>query len=471
MSQSAPSILIVDDEPDLRFVLRSLFEDAGFDVREASDGARALSEAQKNPPDVVLTDVRMPKVQGLEVLRELQRRDPDVPVVLLSAVEDVATAVDAIRNGAFDYQAKPYDAQRLLLTVQRAAEQRALKRELRRLRSGEDAPADFGSSDKARELLRTIALVAAQPTMSVLLIGESGTGKEVVAREIHRRSPVASGPFVAIDCGALPEQLMESQLFGHKRGAFTGADKDREGLFQLADGGTLFLDELGNLPLALQAKLLRALQERKATPVGGDEAKPFRARLVCATNAALEDEIKAGRFRMDLYHRIAEFVVTLPPLRARKEDICPFARRFLAEANRELGRRVEGLSADAESWLKAQPWPGNLRELRNAIRRAVLLCSERELDVDLLSAGTSLGSPSDANEVTSLDATSPHGALLPRGDGSLADRVRAATDALEAKILADTIAQCGGNKAAAARALHIDYTTLHRKMKRHGLPA
>ena len=307
--------------------------------------------------------------------------------------------------------------------------------------------------------------------MSVLLIGESGTGKEVVAREIHRRSPVASGPFVAIDCGALPEQLMESQLFGHKRGAFTGADKDREGLFQLADGGTLFLDELGNLPLALQAKLLRALQERKATPVGGDEAKPFRARLLCATNAALEDEIKAGRFRMDLYHRIAEFVVTLPPLRARKEDICPFAQTFLAEANRELGRRVEGLSADAIAWLTTQPWPGNLRELRNAIRRAVLLCSERELDVDLLSAGSSLGSPSDANEVTHLDATIPHAALLPHGDGSLADRVRAATDALEAKILADTIAQCGGNKAAAARALHIDYTTLHRKLKRHGLPA
>lgn len=450
-----PRILVVDDETDLRFVLRGLFEDAGFEVDEASDGERALAFVAKSAPDVVLTDVRMPKIQGLELLRELQRRDPELPVVLLSAVEDVATAVDAIRNGAFDYQAKPYDPQRLLLTVQRAAEQRALKREVRQLRNGEDKSPDFGSSEKARELARTIGLVAAQASVSVLLVGESGTGKEVVAREIHRRSPVAKGPFVAIDCGALPEHLMESQLFGHRRGAFTGADRDRDGLFQLADGGTLFLDELGNLPLPLQAKLLRALQERKVTPVGGDEAVAFRTRLVCATNASLEDEIKAGRFRMDLYHRVAEFQVVLPPLRSRPEDIRGFAQAFLQEANRELGRRVEGFSQAAEKWLAAQPWPGNLRELRNAVRRAVLLCSERELDIDGFS-----GSQDIVGDDVNPDST-------PSGEGSLADRVRHATDELEARILAETLAQCGGNKAAAARALQIDYTTLHRKLKRH----
>ena len=458
-----PRILVVDDEPDIRFVLRGLFEDAGFDVREAKDGECALVEVAKHAPDVVLTDVRMPKIQGLDLLRELQRREPELPVVLLSAVEDVATAVDAIRNGAFDYQAKPYDAQRLLLTVQRAAEQRALKRELRELKNGEHKPACFGVSDKARELQRTIELVAAQPSVSVLLVGESGTGKEVVAREIHRRSRDADGPFVAIDCGALPEQLMESQLFGHKRGAFTGADKDRPGLFQLADGGTLFLDELGNLPLPLQAKLLRALQERKVVPVGGDEAVPFSARLLCATNASLEDEVKAGRFRIDLYHRVAEFLVPLPPLRTRPEDIKYFARSFLAEANRELGRRVEGFTKDAERWLCAQPWPGNLRELRNAIRRAVLLCAERELDETGLA-------PHGEGTLHAATRTDGAGGTADAGDGSLADRVRRATDELEAKILADTLAQCGGNKAAAARTLHIDYTTLHRKLKRHGMP-
>lgn len=459
-----PRILVVDDEPDLRFVLRSLFEDAGFHVDEAEDGERALEFVAAAPPDVVLTDVRMPKVKGTELLQRLRRTHPDVPVVLLSAVEDIATAVDAIHKGAFDYQSKPYDPQRLLLTVKRAAEQRALKREIHQLRNGDSQSPDFGESAAAVDLQRTIDLVAAQPSLSVLLVGESGTGKEVVAREIHRRSPVAQGPFVAIDCGALPEPLMESQLFGHKRGAFTGADRDRTGLFQLADGGTLFLDELGNLPLPLQAKLLRALQERAVVPVGGDEPMPFRTRLLCATNAALDEDVRAGRFRIDLYHRVAEFTLPLPPLRTRKQDIAHFARRFLAEANRELGRQVEGLTTAAERWLVAQAWPGNLRELRNAIRRAVLLCTERELDVDGLAASQS----GPAHDLAEPVANLVHDDV--DGDASLADRVRRASDQLEAQILQDTLRECGGNKAKAARALQIDYTTLHRKLKRHNLP-
>ncbi|MGE3173635.1 MAG: sigma-54-dependent transcriptional regulator [Planctomycetota bacterium] len=447
-------ILVVDDEPDLRFVLRDLFEDAGFEVLEAGDGAEALELAQRTAPDVVLTDVRMPRMQGLELLRELQRRNQDLPVVLLSAVEDIATAVGAIQEGAFDYQAKPYDAQRLLLTVQRAAEQHALRRELHELRS-KPGPEQvgFGDSAEARELQRHIDLVAAQPTLSVLLIGESGTGKEVVAREIHRRSPVAAGPFVAIDCGALPEPLMESQLFGHKRGAFTGADRDRPGLFQMADGGTLFLDELGNLPPPLQAKLLRALQERAVVPVGGSEPVAFRTRLVSATNAALDEEMRAGRFRVDLYHRVAEFTLALPPLRERPGDVLQFARRFLGEANLEMGRSVRGITAAAEAWLQRQPWPGNLRELRNVIRRAVLLCPDSELDQ------------------SDLGPAAP-GGPTPQADDpelSLTDRVRAASDRLEAQILQQALADAGGNKAQAARSLQVDYTTLHRKLKRHGL--
>jgi DNA-binding NtrC family response regulator len=401
--------------------------------------------------------MRMPRVPGIDLLRAIQKQSPDLPVILLSAVEDLKTAVDAIKEGAFDYQAKPFDPQRLLLSVQRAAEQHALRREVQQLRSAQPTQhLDFGPSPKAQGLRRNIELVAPQTTLAVLLCGESGTGKEVVARAVHALSPLAAGPFVAVDCGALPEPLLESHLFGHQKGAFTGADRARPGLFQMADGGTLFLDELGNLPLSLQAKLLRALQERTVVPVGGSEPVPFRARLLCATNADLAAAVRAGRFRIDLYHRIAEFVIALPSLRDRPEDVVHFARAFLGEANREMGRHVTGCSPEAERLLQRQPWPGNLRELRNAIRRAVLCCSAHELDVcDFEAESTS------------------HGPLPPNdeADRSLAERVRVASDALEAQILQRTLAECDGNKAAAARALKIDYTTLHRKLKRHGLLA
>ena len=336
-------LLIVDDEPDLRWVLRGLFEDAGFAVAEAECGQSALAAIARQRPAVVLSDMRMPRMMGIELLRHLHQTDPDLPVILLSAVEDLATAVDAIKEGAFDYQAKPFDQQRLLLSVQRAAEQHALRREVQQLRSALPAlQLDFGLSPKAQELRRSIELVAPQASLAVLLCGESGTGKEVVARAIHSLSPLAGGPFVAVDCGALPEPLLESQLFGHQKGAFTGADRTRAGLFQMAENGTLFLDELGNLPLSLQAKLLRALQERTVLPVGASEPVPFHARLLGATNSDLQAAVRAGRFRVDLYHRIAEFVVALPALRERPDDVVHFARLFLGEANREMGRHVIG---------------------------------------------------------------------------------------------------------------------------------
>jgi len=450
------SLLIVDDEPDLRWVLRGLFEDEGFAVREAGCGEEALRLFEAEAPDVVLSDMRMPRMAGIELLRAVRARTPDVPVILLSAVEDLATAVDAIKEGAFDYQAKPFDGTRLLLSVRRAAEQRALRREVETLRNAlPGTHVDFGPSRLAQELRRTIELVAQQTGLAVLLTGESGTGKEVVARTIHALSPLASGPFVAVDCGALPENLLESHLFGHQKGAFTGADRARTGLFQMADGGTLFLDELGNLPLLLQAKLLRALQERAVMPVGGTVPVPFRARLVCATNADLGSDVRAGRFRVDLYHRVAEFTVPLPPLRERPEDIVHFARMFLAEANLEMGRHVQGFTATAERLLQQRPWPGNLRELRNTIRRLVVLASTTEIDA------ADIGAP----------AAVPAPEIAANGDAPLAERLRAASDALEAQILASTLAACQGNKAAAARALRIDYTTLHRKLKRHGLLA
>jgi DNA-binding NtrC family response regulator len=455
-----PHLLIVDDEPDLRWVLRGLFEDEGFEVQEAGDGQEALQIVERREPDVVLSDMRMPHVPGLQLLRELRARKPELPVILLSAVEDLATAVDAIKEGAFDYQAKPFDGPRLLLSVRRAAEQRALRREVQELRNSRGgASSDLGPSAVARELHRTIDLIAPQTSLSVLLCGESGTGKEVVARAIHAASPLRDGPFVAVDCGALPEQLLESHLFGHEKGAFTGADRARTGLFQMANGGTLLLDELGNLPMALQVKLLRALQERAVMPVGGSEPVPFQARLLCATNADLQGEVRAGRFRIDLFHRVAEFVITLQPLRERPEDIVHFAKLFLAESNQDLGRQVQGFTPSAESWLQGQQWTGNLRELRNTIRRTVLLASSHELDAaDLTSSGTASSASTPRRTEAVADADLP-----------LAERLRAATEELESEILRSTLAACEGNKAAAARALRIDYTTLHRKLKRHGL--
>ncbi len=453
-------ILIVDDEPDMRWVLGQLFRDGGYEVTEAANGHEALAMLDKAPADLVISDVRMPGMDGVELLRQLSERDPDLPVILLSAVEDLETAVGAMKLGAYDYVGKPFDSQRLLVTVGRAAEQRRLRCEVARLKDRlEEKRISFGESNAARELDRTLDLVARQGTLSVLIQGESGTGKEVIAREIHRRSPFAAGPFVAVDCGALPEPLMESQLFGHRKGAFTGADENRSGLFRMADGGTLFLDELGNLPLALQAKLLRALQERSVVPVGGGDPVPFNARLLCATNASLQDDMQAGRFRVDLFHRIAEFTLQVPALRERPEDTRHFALTFLAEANAEMGRRIGGFTTEAFDALRRHQWPGNLRELRNAIRRAVVLAAGETLGAGDLVLEQAPGAAPQAGTETTEEAI----------ELSLTDRIRRATDALEAEILEETLARVAGNKAAAARALQIDYTTLHRKLKRHGL--
>ncbi len=452
-----PHILIVDDEPDLRWVLQGIFKDAGYSTQVAGDGNAALECLKQFPADVILSDIVMPDMDGRALLREVQSKDSDLPVILLSALEDIETVVEAMRDGAFDYLAKPFERERLLVTTQRAVEQRQLRMEVAELRGQlQNKDVNFGPSRQAQDLDRTVSLVAKQGILSVLLIGESGTGKEVVAREIHRRSDNAAGPFVAVDCGALPEQLMESQLFGHVKGAFTGADRNQPGLFCTADGGTLFLDELGNLPLNLQSKLLRALQERQVVPVGGGKPVAFNARLLAASNANLIQAIDDGTFRLDLYHRIAEFEVNLQPLRQRPEDILDFAKRFLHEANQDTGRRVETMTQAAEQALIQHPWPGNLRELRNVLRRAVVTCNGTELDVTDL-------------WLRSTPSSEPEPTPSPAADLPLTERIRQATDSLEASIIQAALQQAQGNKAAAARALQIDYTTLHRKLKKHGL--
>jgi DNA-binding NtrC family response regulator len=449
-----PKVLLVDDETDMRWVLEGVFRDAGFQVEQAADGAQAMARLREAPPDVVVSDVRMPGFDGLTLLEQVHRQQGDLPVILLTAVDAIDTAVEAMKLGAYDFLQKPFDRDRLVRTARRAAEQRMLQLEVARLR-GSTASLDFGRSPGAKEIARLVRLVASQDRVSVLLCGESGTGKEVVARAIHAHSSRHAGPFVAVDCGALPEPLMESQLFGHKKGAFTGADQDRPGLFRMADRGTLFLDELGNLPLALQSKLLRALQERSVVPVGGGDPLPFDARLVAATNTDLQAEVQAQRFRIDLYHRVAEFVLPIPPLRERKDDVLPLAQRFLAEACADMGKPVRGFTPAAQQLLHAHSWPGNLREVRNAVRRALVVCAGPELDA----ADFALGPAAATHAPRDAEA-----AELP-----LAEQVRRASDGLEAEILREALRRHDGNKAAAARALQIDYTTLHRKLKKHGI--
>lgn len=458
---SRERILLVDDEEDLRWLVSRFLKKQGLEVIEAEDAEQALALYQDEAPQLVISDVRMPGRSGVELMQELRAIDPQLPMILISAVEDVATAVEAMKIGAYDFLTKPFDNDRLLGLVQRALETVALREEVRRLRCGGPvAETHFGSSQIARQLLDRARLVAETPGIAILIQGESGTGKEVLARTIHELSPRNGRPFVAVDCGALPEQLMESLLFGHRKGAFTGADKDREGLFREADGGTLFLDELGNLSLGLQSKLLRALQEREVLPLGADRPEAFDVRLIVATNEDLDKKVQREDFRLDLYHRVAELVLRIPPLRDRPEDILHFARIFLAEVGEELDREGLTLTLETEEALLAQPWLGNLRELRNAVRRAGLLSPNGQLDPRDLTASQA---PAPA------DPTSAASALDFQAGLPLTEQVQAAAAELEKQWISQALADASGNKAEAARRLGIDYTTLHRKLKKHDL--
>lgn len=456
---SSARLLLVDDEEDLRWLLAGCLRDRGYDVVEAQDGEHALELSRAQKPDAVVSDVRMPGLSGVELLVQLLEGDPKLPVVLMSALDDVATAVGAMKLGAYDYLAKPFDNEELVRVVERAVEAKSLRSEVLRLRAGLLGSATrFGVSEPAVELERRVRLCASTPQLSVLIEGESGTGKEVIARTLHELSPQSGARFVAVDCGALPEPLLESLLFGHTRGAFTGADRDRRGLFLEANGGTLFLDELANLPLGLQSKLLRCLQEREVRPLGAEQAVPFDVRIVCAANRDLLAETKAGRFRLDLYHRVAEFTLRPPALRERPEDIDFFADLFLERIGEELGRHPPQLSDPARAKLRTASWPGNLRELQNSLRRAAILAPGEAIaagDIEL------------HGDVTPSTGRGPSFAFV-EGE-ALTKQIQDATMALEREWIEGVLTGAGGNKAEAARRLGIDYTTLHRKLKRHGL--
>lgn len=377
------TILIVDDEPHLPHQFARFLKKHGYEVYTAPDGEAGLLELQKNSIDLVLLDVRLPKMSGLDVLGEIRKNDATLPVIMLTAYGDVQTAVAAMKMGALDYLIKGFDLEELLLSVRRGLETSAMHRELRQLRRERSDNYHFsfivGHSERMREVFDLVARVAHSDTASVLITGESGTGKEVVARAIHEQSLRASGPFHPLNCAAIASNLLESELFGYEQYAFTDAKKRKRGLLELADGGTLFLDEIGEMPLEMQAKLLRVLETRAFYRLGGNKEVRINVRILAATNRNLEEAMKEGVFRADLFYRLAVLRIQLPPLRERPDDILLFASRFIDDFNRSLGRNVRQIAPEARQLLVAYQWPGNVRELKNVIERAMILSSSDEL--------------------------------------------------------------------------------------------
>jgi DNA-binding NtrC family response regulator len=461
MSLSERKVLLVDDDPDFLWLTGNMLEQTGYRVMEARDGESALALFKKDKPGVVLLDYRMPGRDGLHIAVEMKERDPSVPIIMITGYGEVRIAVGALKAGVYDYIIKPVDKDDLLFTIRRALENQSLVEEVERLRSvlSERAPLYelMGKSGRVKELVHRVEKVA--PTsFTVLIEGESGTGKELVANAIHDLSQVNEGPFVAVDCGAIPDTLIESELFGYMKGAFTGACGDKPGQFELADGGTLFLDEVGNLSYTVQQKLLRAIQERTIQRLGGKAPVGIHVRIVAATNQPLEKDVDAGRFRSDLYFRLNEFTIQTPPLRARREDVPYLTGRFMNEVGEELGKRCEGISEEAIRSLTAYHWPGNVRELRNVIRQAVLLSGENGLIL-----------PEHLTFSSHFMSETTQTALHYDGEKPLKQVVRRLKDAFEKKVIEEVMTQTEGNKSEAARRLKVDYTTLYRKLRFHGI--
>ncbi len=369
-------VLVVDDEENLRLVLRTFLKRQGYEVEVADNGESALEMVESFGPDFILTDVRMPKMGGLDLLSTLRAKGNEATVVVMSAYGNIDLAIEAMKAGAYDYVQKPFKNDEILLTLRKAEEREHLKRENRALRQEVLKDSVFESmlakSEVMQEIFRTITKVAVFKT-TALISGESGTGKELVARALHQRSDRSDGPFVAVNCGAIPENLLESELFGHKRGAFTDASSDRVGLFEQADGGLLFLDEIGELPLSLQVKLLRVLQEDTVRRIGDNQDIPIDVRIAAATHRDLSAEVSAGRFREDLFYRINVLQIRVPPLRERREDIPLLIDHFINKNNARLGTSIRAINPDARRLLMEYAWPGNVRELENTIERGIVL--------------------------------------------------------------------------------------------------
>jgi len=452
MTTPAPAtrVLVVDDVQSMCEMLAERLPPLGFEVAWRTSGDEALALLAATDVDAVVTDLNMQGMNGLELCDRIVAGRPDVPVVVITAFGNLDTAIAAIRAGAYDFITKPVKVDALAIAVQRAVEHLSLQREVMRLRrdAGKDQPIDgiAGGSPAIRETIEMIRRVA-DSDATVLVTGESGTGKELVARALHRLSPRQNEPFVAVNCAAMPAPLLESELFGHVRGAFTDAKRSRAGLFVQAGAGTIFLDEIGEMPIEMQVKLLRVLQERKVRPVGGDEEVPFEARVVTATNRDLETEVEEKRFREDLFYRINVVAIPVPPLRSRAGDILLLAQYFLKRIASRTSKPVQGISGPAARLLMDYDWPGNVRELENCMERAVALCRLDEITVDDL--------PSKVQEHQSSKIV-----ITTESPGELIT-----LDEMERRYVRHVLDRVNGNKTHAARALGIDRRSLYRRLE------
>ncbi len=446
MTRITPRLLIVDDELHVRESLSHWFNEDGYEVETASSGHEALGLLGRKSFDVIISDIKMPKMDGLELQRRVHEKDANVAIVLVTAYASVDTAVQALKEGAYDYLVKPFDPEELSRVVAKACEKVTLTKENQALKEklAQAGPTIVtGSSPGMKKVMELAEMVALTDT-SVLIHGESGTGKELVARRIHMRSGRSFGPLVSVNCGALQESILESELFGHEKGAFTGAANRRQGKIELADAGTLFLDEIGDISSKVQVELLRALEDRKITRLGGSQEIPVNFRLICATNKDLEQAVAEGSFRDDLFFRINVFVITIPPLRERTEDILPIAQHFLERYAGAMGRRVTGFSKEVEAFFLRYPWPGNVRELANAIERALVVCRSSQIGLEHLPL---------------VKAPLPESV----GDDGLS------LAALEERHIRHVLKQAGFNVTQAAKTLGIDRVTLYNKMRKFGI--
>lgn len=442
-------ILVVDDDPHVRAGLSDILEHTGYAVLEAEDGKTALGRIGTESIDLVLLDLQLPRVGGMDVLREVTAEHPSLPVVIISGKGTIQTAVKATKLGAYDFLEKPVDAQRTLLTVRNALEKAQLQRQRDRLLN--EAQARYrmiGSSDPVQRVY-TLIDKAAATNSKVLITGENGTGKELVARAIHHNSARAGEPFVTVNCAAIPESLIESELFGHEKGAFTGADGARKGKFEQADGGTLFLDEVADMSLMTQAKTLRVLQEGRIQRVGGESVKQVDVRIIAATNKDLRGEIEDGNFRQDLYYRLNIIAIHVPPLRERRDDIPDLVNHFLSHFSAEIGMPERSITSGAMVELMSRDWPGNIRELRNVVERLVALSDRPVIGGEAVR--------------TALSGPRTHDDAAPSAD------LRSARERFECAFIRQSLAQHGGVIQDTANALGIDRSHLWKKMKQYGI--
>lgn len=461
-------VLVVDDEEPMRHMLELLLRRAGFEVRSAANGEAALAIVGSEAIDVVLSDVRMPGLDGLALAERLSTEHPEITLVMMSAFGTVELALEAMQRGAYDYISKPFKQDEVILTLRKAEERLRLRRENARLRArvaeleGADRIEGFGRmlvhSPAMRQLAKTVRKVAKFET-TVLVLGESGVGKELVSRALHELGPRASGPFVAVNCGAIPEGLIESELFGHAKGAFTDASTDKPGLFEAAARGTLFLDEVGELPISTQVKLLRALQEREIRRVGENRDRAIDVRVVAATSRPLEQMVEDGEFRQDLYYRLAVMPLRIPPLRQRREDILVLAEHFLTAINERLGTSVEGLDAEAQRIMLAYDWPGNVRELENTLEHAAVLAEGVLIGPDDL--------PERIRRRRAHEGPSEAGFSLHFSDDDLS--VKRAARRIERELILRALEHTGGNRTHAAKLLELSHRALLYKIRDYEL--